>query len=101
MSDTDLRKEFIRIDETAARVQILVRRISWDGPATPVSDWVVGRELPEGATETEVEEALTLLLENSEYFRECAECRERNPVGWMHDERICQGCAQRNHGVVY
>jgi len=25
----------------------------------------------------------------------------RNPVGHMHDEKICMGCAQQNHGVCY
>jgi hypothetical protein len=34
-------------------------------------------------------------------FTPCAECQSVNPPEWMHDRRICQGCAERNHGVVH
>jgi len=101
MKDTDLRKEFIRIDKTGSGVEVHVCTISWEGSHTPVSKWVRGQELRREASKAEIDKAVALLLEDTQYFRVCRECDERNPIGWMHDERICQGCAERNHGVVY
>jgi len=101
MNDDDLRKEFIRVHEKDAGVQISVCTIGWEGPHTPVSKWVVGREFHGDVNAVDLGEATTLLLEDTQYFRICQECGERNPVGWMHDKRICHGCAQRNHRIVY
>lgn len=57
--------------------------------------------LPSGATADEVAQAIRDLLEDPKLFRVCAECHERQADGWMHDNRICQGYAERNHGVVH
>lgn len=35
------------------------------------------------------------------FFMPCRECGEKQPKGWMHDSKICQCCASKNHGVVY
>lgn len=34
-------------------------------------------------------------------FRTCTECAGVMPPEWMHNRSYCQGCAQRNHGVIY
>jgi len=34
-------------------------------------------------------------------FRTCVDCGESNPPEWMMNDGICQGCAERNHGVVF
>ena len=101
MTDRELRKEFIRIEKTQNEVQILVHEIRWEGPHTPVSTWVIGSSLPDTASEADVEKATARILEDDGYFQVCNECVERKPLGWMHDGRICQGCAVANHGVVH
>ncbi len=101
MNDTELLKEFIRIEKTQNEVQILVHEIRWQGPHTPIHKWVVGRSLPATASESEIENATVGILRDDRYFRACLECGERKPHGWMHDGRICQGCAVANHGVVH
>lgn len=34
-------------------------------------------------------------------YQWCTWCREVNPPEWMHDAETCQGCAERELGVVY
>ena len=101
MTDRELLTEFIRIERAEKEVQILVREIRWEGPHTPVSSWVIGSSLPDTASEADVEKATARILEDDGYFQVCNECGERKPPGWMNDERICQGCAVANHGVVH
>jgi len=101
MNDRELHDEFVRIERTDDRVRILVREIHWDGPHTPVSTWANADDLPATATETEASAAAARVLEDARYFRVCGECEQRKPVGWMHNGRICQGCAEQNHGVVH
>lgn len=101
MNDRELLDEFVRIEWTDDRVRIFVREIHWDGPHTPVSTWVDAGDLPATATETEASAAAARVLEDARYFRVCRECEQRKPVGWMHNGRICQGCAEVNHGVVH
>ncbi|HIF94373.1 MAG: hypothetical protein ABGX04_00140 [Myxococcales bacterium] len=101
MNDLELRKQFLRIERGGGGVRLLVCEIHWDGPGNSVSAWVVDQHLPGTATDAEVNTAASGILEDNQYFRVCAECNERNPLGWMHEEQICQGCAVANHGIVY
>ena len=101
MNDTELLKDFVRVERTGKQVQILVRKIRWEGPHTPIHTWVVGKSLPATASESEIENATVGILRDPRYFQACLESRERKPLGWMHDQSICQGCAVTNHGVVH
>ncbi|MHC4931923.1 MAG: hypothetical protein ACYTGV_07025 [Planctomycetota bacterium] len=59
------------------------------------------RTLRATSSESEIEGAIGRILRDDSYFQTCNECGELTPLGWMHDESICQGCAASNHGVVY
>jgi hypothetical protein len=96
-----LLNEFVRVERTESRVRIRVREIRWKGPHTPVSTWAIAQDLPGTATEAEADAAAASILHDSRYFLTCHECGKRNPLGWMHNGRICQGCAEANHGVVH
>ena len=100
MTDPELLSGFVRIEKTASAVRILVREITWNGPHTRVSRWKVGANLPEMASEADIQRAAVGLLDDRAYFRLCGECGVRHPVGCMLDEHICHGCAEK-HGVVY
>jgi hypothetical protein len=100
MNDRELRKEFIRVERSEEKVEILVREIRWEGPHTPIHTWAVGKRLPATASKSEIEKATAGILENDGYFRVCPECNEKKPFGW-NDGSVCQGCAVANHGVVY
>ena len=62
---------------------------------------MIAQDLPATATETEVTSATANILDDARYFRVCRECEQRKPAGWMHNDRLCQGCAEAVHGVVY
>ena len=101
MNDTELLKEFVRVEMTENGIQILVREIRWQGPHTPISSWVISRSLPATASEAEIENATVRILRDERYFRACLECGERKPLGWMQNDRSCQECAVVKHGVVH
>ena len=101
MTDRELRKEFIRVERSEEKVEIFVREIRWQGPHTPIHTWAAAESLPATASEAEIEKATVGILEDPRYFRSCLECGERKPLGWMHDESICQGCAVAKYGIVH
>jgi hypothetical protein len=101
MEEDELRREFIRVDSDTRGRRISVCTIEWPGPGTPVSTWLTVWELSPDSTDSAVKLEIDGLIRVSEYFAVCVECGQRMPRGWMHDDRICQPCAERNHGVVY
>ena len=101
MKDSELLREFIRIERSDREIQVLVLDIGWDGPHTPVSTWKVARTLLSEASEADIGRCTSEILGDSKHFQVCGECGERNPLGWMHEDDLCQGCASDNHGVVY
>ena len=101
MPDEELIKEFIRVEKAESEIKILVCMIEWESPSEPISKWVVATVLAAETSESGVEDTTIAILDDSRFFRICTECGERNPIGWMHDEQICQSCAEENHGVVY
>ena len=100
MTDTELIKEFIRVEKGESEVGLLVRTIDWEGH-TPFSIWEDAISLPATASDEDIQSASVRILDDPAYFRICTGCNERNPNGWMHDDKICQGCAQENHGIIY
>ena len=101
MNNRELREEFIRVERTVTAVQILVHEIRWEGSHTPIHTWAAAERLPNTASEAEIENAAARILENPRYFRTCAECGQRKPLGWMQSDWICQECAVANHGIVH
>ena len=102
MNDADLIADFIRTVPAAdcgTVVEVCV--ISWPHPHEPKSTWSVAAELPPGALQEEVDQAVAKVLRDRKYFAVCRECGGRKPVGWMHGGGICQRCAEEKHGVVY
>lgn len=101
MTDDDLVAEYTRAEERPPGIALEVRVIHWDGPHAARSEWIPAVMLPPGASPTAIREARHSLIRDKRWFRICRECHERNPIGHMNDSRICQGCAEGNHGVVY
>jgi|AP86_3_1055499.scaffolds.fasta_scaffold63399_2 hypothetical protein len=101
MTDEEVIQEFIKVYKDVDQVRFYVRMIDWEGPHTPTTTIVnvstFDGEMDEAAVRAEV----LRISRNRKYFRRCKECSELKPVGWMHDSKICQSCAERNHDVVY
>jgi hypothetical protein len=82
---------------------------SWSGPHTPThgSDYVGEVEIDElAADRNDAKSRLAALIGEARQkrlgsFARCGECEQDFPPEWMHDEGLCQSCAERNHGVTY
>lgn len=102
MNDANLIADFIRtVPAHDGGTVVEVCTISWPLPYDPQSTWVAVSVLPAGSSQKGVERAMAKVLRDKRYFRVCQECEERNPVGWMHNTKICQSCAEKHHGVCY
>jgi hypothetical protein len=101
MNDKEIVAEFIKAKQDSDGIRILVCQISWPHPHKPVSSWKVALVLPQTSSPEEVNCKILEILENKQYFQVCQECGKRKPLGWMHDDDICQSCAEKNHGIIY
>ncbi len=68
---------------------------------TIAEKWSKYKELPKDLTEADLNSAKDALLKNSKYFRTCHICNELNPTGWMHNDTMCQSCAETELGIVH
>ena len=60
------------------------------------------RRLPESA----LWDALSALIKGAREarrsrFQVCQHCGETTPPEWLHDEHVCQSCADRHHGMIH
>ena len=99
MTRSELVTEFISIDSYPGKATFHVAKISWDGH-TPNREWVKHSEVEGELTDTKKDTVISKILSDKKFFKICKECSEVNPVGWMHDSKICQSCAEKQ-GVVY
>ena len=92
---------------TPASVVVGEYSMRWEGPLTvrvrPIIIGSVrwGRLSIEGAMQAIA--ALITAARNVRMakFRTCAICGERNAPEWMHDDTICDGCAEGHFDVVH
>ena len=101
MDDLELTREFIGVERTEKSVRVLVQEVFWDGSHTPTSKWTEAATLAPDTSQPSIHKKILEILEDRRYFSVCVACSERQPKGWMHDEKTCHSCAERNHGVVY
>ena len=90
-----------RLKKEVLFARILVEKISCDGPHTPVSKWSEAKVLPPDTSKESIQQSITELLKDPQYFGMCTECDKRNPYGWMLSKNLCKSCAEKNHGVVF
>lgn len=90
-------EDSIRVSKGYDSITIEVLTISWEGPHTPISDWVVYKELP---LDCKLNIEIHTLL-RSKYFGYCESCNSYSLEGHMYDKKMCQGCASHHLGVVY
>lgn len=90
----------IRSDE----VVIAEPEVRWSGhtPVLQVRAESAVLSDPSQQTTAHLERAASAVAdERLRRFHECVDCGESNPPEWMTSGRLCHGCAQRHHGVVF
>jgi hypothetical protein len=93
--------DYMRVARSDNTIEIQVEMIEWPHPHTPTSSWHTIDKLDKFTSQEVIDEIVEKTLSDKRYFKVCNECNERNPVGHMHDNKICQSCAENNHGIVY
>ncbi len=93
---------FFQCVENAKGWAFQVGVVDWGGrPHTPRLVWKTHQTwsaLPDAA---QLAEAKAAALSDARFFLTCQRCGEVNIEGHMHDQEICQGCAERHLGVCY
>jgi type I restriction enzyme M protein len=92
---------FLRTRETGEGTVLEVAVVEWHGPHEPGLCWEEYQSWVGTPTDGEVKTAQLRALADPEFFKQCGRCGERCNVGNMHDDTICQGCAERYLGVVH
>jgi hypothetical protein len=101
MNDDELIAQFMRTRSEGNATILEVALVKWLGSHEPSLRWQQFHAWAGIPTAAEVEAAQRLALNDPSLFRQCERCGERNNRGHMHDEHICQSCAERFLGVVY
>jgi len=101
-NDLEILESFTRQRPDGTDLVLEVAVISWRaGPHTPETNFVEVCRMAIHTAPEEISRARRALLDRRRFFKVCSMCHERNPVGWMHDAKVCQGCAERHLGVVH
>lgn len=81
---------------------IFVKTVIWEGPHQPLSKWDKIKEIRISDIEGfhSIEKEINLVKTDKKYFLTCSMCKKTIICGHMHDEKICQGCAEKT-GVIY
>ena len=99
--DVELIDAFMRTRETREGTVLEVAVVEWHGPHEPGLRWEEYQSWVGTPTNDEVKAAQLRALADPEFFMQCNRCGERRNIGHMHDNIICQGCAERYLGVVH
>ena len=82
-------------------------KVTWKGPCTPICTprnlgklkW---KNIPEARLRALLRELVCAAIDvRRSKYRSCSYCQKANPPEWMHDDSVCQSCAERHLGVVH
>ncbi|HET7617818.1 MAG TPA: hypothetical protein VFK20_04855 [Vicinamibacterales bacterium] len=92
---------------TRATLTVWEYAVVWEGPHTPVvrpirAGSIAWRRLSNTHAFTAARALMDAAIESRlSKFGTCTHCGQRRPPESMHDDDVCQSCAQRDLGVVY
>lgn len=92
---------FFRCVATQGVWKFQVGLVRWPHPSTPTTNWITIRRWKTKPDQGRLSRSRTAAFADPRYFRACSMCHELNNAGHMHDDDICQGCAQNKLGVIY
>src|SRR5919106_5084973 len=76
--------------------------VAWAGPHTPELQLREVVHLPPGRLELDVAEEVRKAAQRGQAGRrECRYCGHRKMPGHMHSKDVCQGCGERELGVIH
>lgn len=98
---SDVLDDYFRCEETADGWDFQVGLVRWPHPSTPATNWITIRRWKLKPDQARLSRSRTAVFADPRFFRTCSMCHELNNAGHMHDQDICQRCAQGKLGAVY
>ncbi len=92
---------------TTHTVTVAEYSVRWERPSTPavqpIEVAVFNWEAVSGDAAMRVVRTLIAATRESRLskYTTCQACEKSTPPEWMHDDEICQSCAERERGVVH
>ena len=92
---------------TRSTVTVWEYAVSLETPQAPAVEplrvgSVVWRRIPTAHAMSAVQSLIDAArVSRRSKFPMCSQCERRSPPEWMHDDEVCQSCAQRDLGVAY
>lgn len=99
MTAAQLIEDYTRVHLAGGVFHFEVGIVSWRGHR-PETDWKSFRRWKREPTPAQIQLARARALKERRFFRTCGQCAETSNIGHMHDDRICQSCAEK-HGAMY
>jgi len=94
VTDDELIADFFETRPCSDGLELFVRKITWNGPRTPVSTWDKIATFPPSTEPEAIQQAMLRTLSKKKYFKACDECGERKPSGWLTGT-TCHSCFER------
>lgn len=101
MNDAKLIADFTRTAEVDGEIHLQVAVVDWPDPGSPALVWKTFRHWKKPPTPERLAAAQQNALMSRQCFRVCQHCGQRNNIGHMHDDAICQTCAESHLAAVY
>ena len=75
--------------------------VRWPHPHEPMMAWNTVRRWKTQPNAARLDRTRKAVVARGRFFRICSICHELNNGGHMHSKDVCQGCAEREFGVVH
>tara|TARA_B110000305_G_scaffold144345_1_gene160507 strand:- start:272 stop:697 length:426 start_codon:yes stop_codon:yes gene_type:complete len=78
-----------------------VATLEWPHPHEPARKWhIINHWAEEPSTEIR-RQAESAILQDTRYFKTCSMCNSVTNVGYMHSDKVCDGCAEKHLGIIH
>ena len=98
-NEVDHNQHFTRCRTLESTTALEIGVVTWLYKDKPAIRWEPFRAWPKPPTPEELAQAWREALNNSRFFRVCNRCGVRQNRGDMHDESVCNTCAERDFGL--
>lgn len=100
-NEAELIKEATRVIYHLEAIVIEVAELHWMGPHTPFEVWHPLSVLSPDISEDVIAAERKAMLKRKRFFSKCTTCSKHVMKGYMHDDKLCCSCAEKNLGIVY
>jgi len=101
MNIENYKTDFFKIKKTSENIEIYVKKITWKGSHEFDISWIKTKKMKKDISDSEINAVIKTIVKEDNFFSTCLDCNQRILNDYMHNEKYCQACASKNHGVIY